>query len=136
MQTKIQVSDSVVAGMNLAAALVGLLVAALGLVYFMASRSKKERPRTITIAFQVGVDILLFAGVIAYVLGVNRLGLLFYAFAAVFMSIDYVRHIGPAERMETLMLVLSWVMTGSLAIMNEMSKMLELVRRIIDVVDR
>jgi len=48
-------SDLLVAGINLAAAIVSFLAVLIGIAYAIASKlSKKDRPKAITIAFQIG----------------------------------------------------------------------------------
>ncbi len=133
-----QSSDLLLAEMHLAAGIMSLLAVLIGTAYAIATKlDKKDRPKAITIAFQVGTVGLVAVGGLAYtVFGAERLGLVLYVFASILISIDYVRRTVPAERIETLMLVLSWVVTSFFLIMHQLMRIVDSIGQLIDVVKR
>ncbi len=142
-----QSSDLLLAEMHLAAGIMSLLAVLIGTAYaavligtayaIATKLDKKDRPKAITIAFQVGTVGLVAVGGLAYtVFGAERLGLVLYVFASILISIDYVRRTVPAERVETLMLVLSWVVTSFFLIMHQLMRIVDSIGQLIDVVKR
>ncbi len=130
-------SDLLVAEINLAAAIMSLLAVLIGIAYAIATKSKKDRPKAITTAFRIGTIGLVIAGALAdNVFGAGRLGLVFYVFASVLISIDYVRGTGPAERVETLMVLFSWVATSSILMMHQLIRMADSIGQLIQIVKR
>jgi uncharacterized membrane protein (UPF0136 family) len=131
-------SDLIVANINLAAAILSFLAVLIGIAYAVATKLRKEdRQKAISIAFRVATIALSIVGVLAYLIfGAERLGLAFYVFASILISVDYVRGTVPAERVETLLLVLTWVATSSLLIMHQLLRISNLIGRIIGVLER
>jgi hypothetical protein len=130
--------DSVVTGINLATAILSFLAILVGIAYAIATKLRKEdRQRAISTAFRIATPALTIAGAIVYsIFGAERLGLTFFVLASGLISVDYVRGTLPAERVETLMLVLTWVATSSLLIMHQLIRISNLIGRITGVLER
>jgi hypothetical protein len=130
--------DLVVEGIKLATAILSLMAVLVGIAYSIATKlSKEERQKAALTAFRFATVALPLAGAIAYLIfDAERLGLTCYLLATVLTSIDYVRGSLPARRTETLLLVLSWVFTSSFFIMHELSRISNVLGRLIDLVGR
>lgn len=126
------------AGINLATAILSFLAVLVGIVYAIATKLRKEdRQRAISIAFRIATPALSLTGAIAYsIFDAERLGLTLFFFSSVLLSVDYLRRTLPAERVETLMLVLTWVASSSLLIMHQLLRISNLIGRIIGVLER
>lgn len=124
--------------MKLATAILSFLAVLIGIAYSIATKlSKEDRQKAVSNVFRIATVALPMAGGIAYLIfGAERLGLTLYVFTSLLISVDYVRGTLPAGRAETLMLVLSWVATIFLLIIHQLSRMSDLIGRLIDVVGR
>ena len=124
--------------MKLATAILSFLAVLIGITYSIATKlSKEDRQKAVSNVFRIATVVLPMAGAIAYLIfGTERLGLTLYVFTSVLVSVDYVRGTLPAGRVETLMLVLSWVATSFLLILYQLSRMLDVIGRLTDAVGR
>ncbi len=115
-------TDIAIARMNLAAAILTLLAALVGIAYAVVPqiiarvRGIEDKQRAVLSMLRNASIIFGIAAAVAMFAGTHRLGLLFLFINVVLLSIDYVLGDGPPPRGRTLLLVVSWVAISSLAL--------------------
>jgi hypothetical protein len=115
-----------------------LLVILAGIVYAVYSKLKdvEDKEKALNLTFLLIVPVLLVVSVVALQLNYTTIGFYGLLLTCLAYSIDYVRRPSPAERKDTLMLVLLYTFTVSSVSFYETKRIVDLLSGIVHILER
>ena len=131
--------DSITAYLNFVTAVLMLLAALVGIASAVFKKLSKveDRQRVVSSVFVMATYICPLGAFISLVgFNAERLSLALLVLGSVFISINYVRVTSAPGRVETLMLVLSWTFTASLLLLHQLSRITDLLGRLVGLRER